>query len=148
MLHAFATPPFFTKYVRLPNATDPTAPEIVNNPKYYPYFADALGALDGTHIACMPAAAERDLSRNRKGFLSQNCLVVCSFDLRFLYVLSGWEGSVADATVYHDARQVDFPIPAGKFYFADAGYGSCDELLVPYRGVRYHLAEWQRADLR
>ncbi|KIL55985.1 hypothetical protein M378DRAFT_53883, partial [Amanita muscaria Koide BX008] len=61
------------------------------------------------------------------------------------YVLSGWEGSAADATVYNDARSTGFPIPADKFYLADAGYATCDELLVPYRGVRYHLAEWRRA---
>jgi hypothetical protein len=68
--------------------------------------------------------------------------------MKFLYVLSGWEGSAADATVYDNACKVDFPNPEGKMYLADAGYASCDELLVPYRGVRYHLAEWQRAELR
>ena len=148
MLTAFSTPPFYTKYVQLPKATDPTPSEILNNPKFYPYFEDVVGALDGTHITCSPSAAEREGARNRKGFLSQNCLVACLFDLRFLYVLSGWEGSAADATVYNAARNVDFQIPQGKIYLADAGYPSCDELLVPYRGVRYHLAEWQRAELR
>jgi hypothetical protein len=74
--------------------------------------------------------------------------MACSFDLRFVYVLSGWEGSAADATIYHDARHTDFHIPAGKYYLADAGFPLCDELLVPYRGVRYHLNEWQRADRR
>jgi hypothetical protein len=73
---------------------------------FYPYFADALGALDGTYIACEPPAVERESSRNRKGFLSQNCLIVVSFDLRILYVLCGWEGSAADVTVYNDARSV------------------------------------------
>jgi hypothetical protein len=60
---------------------------------------------------------------------------------------SGWEGSAADARVYHDARTTDFTIPEGKYYLADAGFASCDELLVPYRNVRYHLAEWGRAAL-
>lgn len=147
MLAAFSSPPFFTTFVRLPKADDPVPPEIANNPKFYPYFANALGALDGTHIACSPPALERDRSRNRKGFLSHNCLVVVSFDLQIRYVLCGWEGSAADVTVYNDARNTDFPIPEGKYYLADAGYPSSDELLVPYRGVRYHLAEWQRADL-
>ena len=96
----------------------------------------------------MPAAADGHSCRNHKGFLSQNCLVVCSFDFQFLYVLSGWEGSAADSTVFHDARQIDFPVLPGHFYLADAGYPSCDELLVPYRGQRYHLAEWKRTALR
>lgn len=64
--------------------------------------------------------------------------------MSFLYILSGWEGSAADARVYHDARITDFNIPPGKYYLADAGFAACDELLVPYCGVRYHLAEWGR----
>lgn len=63
-------------------------------------------------------------------------------------MLSGWDGSVADAAVYNDARQSDLTVPAGKFYLADAGFGACDALLVPYRRVRYHLAEWGRAGVR
>jgi len=68
--------------------------------------------------------------------------------MKFTYVCSGWEGSAADALVYHDARCVDFRIPKGKFYLADAGFGLSEELLIPYRGVRYHLAEWKRASNR
>lgn len=62
-------------------------------------------------------------------------------------MLSGFQGSAADARVYHVARLSDFTIPPGKLYLADAGFAACDELLVPYRGVRYHLAEWDRAGL-
>lgn len=68
--------------------------------------------------------------------------------MRFLYFLSGWEGSAADAAMYAHSRFVDLMIPQGKFYLADAGFGICDSLLVPYRGVRYHLAEWGRANTR
>lgn len=41
--------------------------------------------------------------RNRKGQLSQNVLAACNFDLEFIYVLSGWEGSAHDAKVLQDA---------------------------------------------
>ncbi|KAI0037389.1 hypothetical protein FA95DRAFT_1507029, partial [Auriscalpium vulgare] len=34
-------------------------------------------------------------------------------------------------------------VPVGRYYVADAGFPNCDALLVPYRGVRYHLREWQ-----
>jgi hypothetical protein len=130
----------------LPDAASPTPLEITQNPKFYPYFADAIGAIDGTHIACHPSSEERHAARNRKGTLTQNCLAACSFDMSFLYMLSGWEGSAADARIYHDARTTDLAIPASKYYLADAGFASCNELLVPYRGVRYHLSEWGRAD--
>jgi len=69
-------------------------------------------------------------------------------DFRFQYVLSGWEGSAADSTLFHDARTSDLTILEGKYYLADAGFGACDALLIPYRGVRYHLAEWGRASVR
>lgn len=148
MLAAFSSAPFYTTYVRMPTASDPVPPEIFHNPKRYPFFKDALGALDGTHINCSPSAQEREAARNRKGLLTQNCLVACSFDLLFLYVLSGWEGSASDALIFYNARLTDFPIPNGKYYLADAGFPVCDKLLVPYRGVRYHLAEWGRAQIR
>jgi hypothetical protein len=77
--------------------------------------------------------------------ITQNCLAACSFDLQFMYVLSGWEGSAHDSTLFHDAHQVDFNIPKGRYYLADAGFASSEALLVPYRNVRYHLSEWNRA---
>ena len=58
MLETFSSPPFYTDYVRLPAAGDPIAPYIRNNPKIFPFFEDAVGAMDGTHFACSPTAAE------------------------------------------------------------------------------------------
>ena len=140
--------PFYDKYVQLPKVGDPPPDHIRNETKFWPYFQNAIGAMDGTHINACPSAEERHAARNRKGGLSQNCLACVSFSMKFLYFLSGWEGSAADATMYSHSRLVDFYIPAGKFYLADAGFGICDSLMVPYRGVRYHLAEWGRADTR
>lgn len=137
--------PFYQKYVQLPPANGPVPEPIRRNEKFYPFFKNAIGAMDGTHINCTPSAADRHAARNRKGGVSQNCLACVSFSMRFLYVLSGWEGSTSDATMYASSRRVDLTIPAGKYYLADAGFGICDALLVPYRGVCYHLAEWGRA---
>ena len=44
--------------------------------------------------------------------------------------------------MYHDAQAMDFPIPKGKMYLADAGFGACDTPLVPYGKERYHLQEF------
>lgn len=148
MLVIFSSPPFYTMYVRLPTADDPIPPQIYNNPKFWPYFKDAIGAIDGSHIHSAPPAVERPLCRNRKGFCSQNCLFCCDFAFRFVYAVTGWEGSATDARIYEDAREHDLHIPAGKYYLADAGFPMCNELLVPYRNVRYHLAEWGRASVR
>lgn len=148
MLFIFSSAPFYTKYVNLPTAESLILPRICKNPKFWPYFKDVLGALDGSHIHSSPPAFLRASCRNRKGAISQNCIFACSFDLRFVYALTGWEGSATDARVYEDARTTDLIIPPGKCYLADAGYPHCKELLVPYRGVRYHLAEWGRASVR
>jgi DDE superfamily endonuclease len=147
---AVSSPPFYTKYVHLPRASEATPSSILNNPKFFPFFQNALGGMDGTHINCCPSAAERDHDGcwNRKGGLSQNCLACCSFDLRFLYLVSSWEGSAADGALFSNSRFTDLTIPNGKFYLADAGFGACDSLLVPYHGVCYHLAEWGRANIR
>ena len=99
------------------------------------------------YIVCHASTADRQASRDRKGNVTQNCLVGCSFNMCFTYVLSGWHGSAADARIYHAARVADFTIPVGKCYLADAGFAACDELLVPYRSVHYHLAEWGWASL-
>jgi hypothetical protein len=132
MLIIFSSKPLYTDEVRLPHETDPIPPKIHNNPKHYPFFCDAISAIDGTHIACAPLERKRAAACNRKGLLTQNCLIACSFDLLFMYVLSEWEGSAADTLIFHNARQTDFPVPDGKYYLADAGFPLCPELLVPY----------------
>ena len=104
--------------------------------------------MDGSHIDCSPPASERFAYRNRKGFVSQNCLFGCSFDLQFVFTYTGWEGSATDAIVYENALLDGLDIPEGRYYLADAGFPGCDQLLIPYRAVRYHLAEWGRANVR
>jgi hypothetical protein len=138
---------FYTRYVKLP-PNDQTPPEIRNSPKFYPFFKDCRGALDGTHVDAFVPDDDIARYRNRKGGITQNVLSACTFDLRFAYVLSGWEGSAADGRLFEDARTTDFAIPPGTYYLADAGFPACDALLVPYRGVRYHLKEWGRAPQR
>jgi len=135
-------------YVRLPNPASPTPPEITQNPKFYPYFAGAIGAIDGTYITCCPSFGPYHGTSNLEGTSTQYCLAAYSFDMSFICMLSGWaEGSMADAHVDFGARLKGFGIPAGKYYLADDRFASCDELLVPYHGVRYHLSEWSQADV-
>ena len=127
---------------------DPPAPKIRNNTKFWPFFRGCLGALDGSHIHSSPPINEQPACQNCKGFVSQNCLFACSFDLTFLYAHTGWEGSATDAHIYESAQAAGLDVPEGKYYLADAGYPLCSELLVPYRGIQYHLAEWGRTSLR
>ncbi|KZT50631.1 hypothetical protein CALCODRAFT_418984, partial [Calocera cornea HHB12733] len=146
ILRILTSPNIYTRYVRLPDTSTP--PEISESPKLYPFFKDCLAAIDGSHIAAKPCAEDRPRYRDRKGGLSINVLAACTFDMRFCYILSGWEGSIADSMLFDHAQSGDLVVPAGKYYLGDAGFAHCDALLVPYRGVRYHLREWGVAKLR
>ncbi|KAL8497843.1 hypothetical protein ACS0TY_021259 [Phlomoides rotata] len=107
-------------------------------------FKGCLGALDGTYIDARVPTVDQARYRNRKGQPSINVLGVCDRDMKFVYVLTGWEGSAADVRVLRDAvtRPNGLKVPKGNYYLADNGYPNCEGFLTPYKGVRYHLSEW------
>ncbi|XP_039130873.1 protein ALP1-like [Dioscorea cayenensis subsp. rotundata] len=119
-------------------------PEIEANPNWYPHFKDCVGLLDGTHVDASVPPLELPRFRGRKG-PTQNVLAVVNPDLKFTYVLAGWEGSANDFTVLRDAISQPQPeglkIIEGKYYLIDAGYTTMNGFIAPYRGVRYHLKE-------
>lgn len=154
MLFFFSEGEFYNKYVALPGEDEPIPRKIRRNPKFK-HFEGAIGALDGSHIACAPPADIRPIYRNRKGFLSQNCLFACNFLFEFVYTLTGIEGSATDARVWEFAsgtlpngKPGGFSVPEGRYFLGDGGYPSCAWILIPYREIRYHLAEWGRAAVR
>ncbi|XP_062002723.1 uncharacterized protein LOC133720443 [Rosa rugosa] len=77
--------------------------KIRESTRFYPYFKDCIGAIDGTHIPTMVKGREVSSYRNRHGIQSQNVLAACNFDLEFIYVLSGWEGLAHDSKLLNDA---------------------------------------------
>ncbi|XP_057777339.1 uncharacterized protein LOC130995875 [Salvia miltiorrhiza] len=122
----------------------PTAvPEDSTDPRWK-WFKGCLGALDGTYINVMVPNNDKPRYRTRKGQISTNTLVVCDRNLKFVYVLPGWEGSPADARILRDAlnRVNGFKAPRGSYYLCDNGYANSEGFLTPYKGVRYHLKEW------
>lgn len=129
-------------FMRQPELGDPIHDRILKNPKYFPFFRNAVGCLDGTHVPAVVPVKFQDVFRNRKGWLSQNVLGVVDFDMMFTYILAGWEGQAHDGRVLSDAWSKGLQCPKGKYYLADAGYALSWETLTPYRGVRYHLKEW------
>jgi len=142
VLKMLTSPSVYSTYIKLPDANTPVPAEIRDSQHLYPFLKDAMGAIDGTHIHASAPSAIRARYRNRKGDISQNVLAACTFDMQFCYVLAGWEGSAADSAIYASARIKDLLIPEGKYFLADAGFAASPCLLVPYRGVRYHLREW------
>ncbi|KAH6805680.1 hypothetical protein C2S51_030511 [Perilla frutescens var. frutescens] len=108
------------------------------------WFKGCLGALDGTYIPVKVSKSDRGRYRNRKGHISVNVLGVCDRYMNFIYVLTGWEGSAADARVLRDAitRNNGSRVPIGNYYLCDNGYVNGEGFLTPYRGLRYHLDDW------
>lgn len=115
-------------------------PEISVDPRLYPYFKDCVGAVDGIHIPVMVGVDEQGPFRNKSGLLSQNVLAACSFDLKFHYVLAGWEGSASDLRVLNSAltRRNKLQVPEGKYYLVDNKYANMPGFIAPYQGVSYH----------
>ncbi|XP_021737717.1 protein ALP1-like [Chenopodium quinoa] len=132
------------QFPKQPNGSEEVSPEVLGDSRFFPYFKDCIGALDGTHIRVKVAGANARRFRGRKGYPSQNVLAACTFDLKFTYVLVGWEGSASDSRVFKNAlsREDKLIIPQGKYYLGDAGYMLKTSLITPYRGVRYHLKEY------
>ncbi|KAL8510292.1 hypothetical protein ACS0TY_017194 [Phlomoides rotata] len=103
-----------------------------------------LGVLDKTHIDVQVPTIDKVTYKNRKGQVSMNVLCVCDMNMRFVYVLTGLEGSTADSRVLRDAinRTHGLKVPRGCYYLYDNNYPNCEGFLMPYKGVRYHLSEW------
>ena len=56
MLVIFLSPPLYTDFVRLPEVGDPVPDYILDDPKLFLFFEDALGAIDGSHLNTFAAS--------------------------------------------------------------------------------------------
>nr|XP_025686021.1 putative nuclease HARBI1 [Arachis hypogaea] len=133
------------EFLRQPSASI-VSPAILHNHRFYPYFKDCIGAIDGTHFRVKVPIADQPKFRGRKDWPTQNVLAACDFDMKFTYVLTGWEGTASDSKVLKNAlsRDDNLKLPRGKFYLGDAGFMLKHGLITPYRSVRYHLKEYAR----
>lgn len=54
--------------------------------------------------------------RSRKSHPTQNVMAAVDFDLRFTFVMAGWEGTAHDALILRDAleRENGLRVPEGK----------------------------------
>ncbi|KAM6550924.1 hypothetical protein CsatB_000732 [Cannabis sativa] len=108
--------------------------------------ANCVGAIDGTHISAHVPIDEQIPYRGRKVDTTQNIMCICSFNMKFTYVVAGWEGSANVARILSEcATNPDYEFPApphGKYYLVDSGYTNMPGFLSPYRGERYHLNQY------
>ncbi|XP_059650392.1 uncharacterized protein LOC132296188 [Cornus florida] len=112
---------------------------------FHPYFKNCIEAIDGTHVCVRVSNEDAPRYRGRKNYLTIIVLAACSFDMKFTYVLPGWEGIASDSRVMASALERNgdkLKLPQGKYYLVDARYPLKAGRIMPYRGVRYHLKEW------
>ncbi|XP_054801614.1 uncharacterized protein LOC129305674 [Prosopis cineraria] len=123
--------------------------KLQNDKRYWPFFKNAIGAIDGTHIPCVVNVSEQQKYIGRKGIPTQNVMAVCDWDMCFTFVLAGWEGTAHDSRIFQHALttpSMNFPHPpSGKYYLVDAGYPNPNGYVGPYRRERYHLSDFRRS---
>ena len=61
-----------------------------------------MGAIDGTHVPTNVPIEIQEKFRGRKKRTPQNVLATITFNLKFIYILAGWEGSTHDSRVLGD----------------------------------------------
>ncbi|KAJ8521747.1 hypothetical protein ON010_g17775 [Phytophthora cinnamomi] len=113
----------------------------------YPYFDQALCAIDGTHFRVVVPSDDVMRFRNHKGSITTNALIACDWNLNVCFAYVGAEGSAHDSMVLQWSDFLD-SVPEDFYVLADAGYGLSKKVLTPYRSVRYHLKEWAKSSGR
>ncbi len=132
----------YNEIVHQPTKIDSITVQIGEDTKYNPYFKDCLDALNSTHLPIYVPLENCALFFKGKRFLSQNMLGVCTFDLKFSYVLLGGEGSAYDDRVLESViYNHKFKISLGKYFLAVAGYYNINHFIFQYCSLRYHLKE-------
>ncbi|XP_062166997.1 protein ALP1-like [Alnus glutinosa] len=126
-------------YIRVRHRTG-VAPHVSGDPKYYPWFKDCIGAIDGTHIKAEVPVEHQCLFRGRKNDCTHNVMAICDFAMLFTFVYVGWEGTANDGRVFKDAV-------TGHYYVADSAYPCTRGFLPPYKGERYHLNTYRNRPL-
>ncbi|XP_033128661.1 uncharacterized protein LOC117125892 [Brassica rapa] len=88
-------------------------PILRNDDRYYPYFKDCIGALDGTHISVRPPSHNGEAYRGRKQEPTMNVLAICNFNMKFIYAYVGVPGRAHDTKVltYCAKEEPNFPHP-------------------------------------
>ena len=88
------------EYMRMPSPSNTNlhliSPEIANSPKFFPFFKNCIGAIDGSLIPVRVGQNIAPSHRTRKGFTAHNVFIACSFDCTIQFSLAGWEGSAHD----------------------------------------------------
>ena len=140
MLIYFSSEPFYVDNIHLPHDHDHVLPEFLENTKFYPFFKDALGAIDGMYISCNSTAEDQQVVCDHNGSLTQNCLAICSFNTSFCIYLVVGEGSIwlhyIWGCTYHWSSHLAWEVLSSRFRISHLWITHCFLLgwiLPPHR---------------
>ncbi|XP_020591054.1 uncharacterized protein LOC110031945 [Phalaenopsis equestris] len=110
---------------------------------------NCIRAIDGKHVDARLPSHEMIAYIGRSGRTTQNVMAMCDFNMCFIFVMAGWEGSVHDSCLFSYAtrsRTQYFPhSPSGKYYLVDAGYPMLKGYMKPFLKSRYHIPDFEQA---
>ena len=106
-------------------------PKTQDNSRYYPFFKNFLGAIDGTHIPISISPDKYSPFRNRNDTLSINVMMVYDFDLNITFISSGWEGSATDSRVLRSTMSKGFQVPPGIYCVGHLSEGTYNFTSIP-----------------
>ncbi|XP_022633862.1 uncharacterized protein LOC111241213 [Vigna radiata var. radiata] len=99
-------------------------PYVLNNNRFYSYFkvliSTYLKMLFDQRMIKVPRSDARRF-RGRKDWPTQYVFAACDFDMKFTYVLVGWEGTTSDSRILKNAldRYDPLVIPQGECVYWD-----------------------------
>ncbi|KAL6345953.1 hypothetical protein AAG906_025233 [Vitis piasezkii] len=75
--------------ILLSNMANEVSLYVASNPKYFPWFKDCIGAIDGTRISAWVLIDRQNSFRGRKTIITQNVMCAYDFDMMFTFVYVG-----------------------------------------------------------
>jgi hypothetical protein len=86
------------------------------------YFKDCIDVIDRSHIVVTVPLSEQPKYIGRHGYASQNIMVVCDFNMRFTFIVTGWPRSAHDTRILNDtlltyAQKFPHPPHGNYLYF-------------------------------
>ncbi|GAU48963.1 hypothetical protein TSUD_406710 [Trifolium subterraneum] len=104
------------------------------------WVRETLNTPDGTHISTIVPTKDQIRYIGRKGYPTQNVMLVCNLDMLFTFVVVGWPDIAHDtrilSSVIEEMKSVFPHPPEGKYYLVDAEYPNMKGYLSPYKGER------------
>lgn len=128
------------RFIRFPERSDFQRIELSFREKKG--FPGIIGCVDGTHIPLwVPASDRRETFRNRKGFLSLNCQMVCGPRGEIFDCVTGWPGSAHDSRIWKESQVMDIAsrMPNEYHILGDSAYPLSTFLMPPFKNPQTRI---------